>query len=195
MVARLFVPNTHPAPAGRHTAHRLQAPVASAHCAGYRLSALACVADKLARVSLKSSQIKEIAVADLIAGLIRWSLRAVLLLLGVLVFLGVLGLGLLLTLVWGLRALWARLTGRPIAPWTMPLDPRAGWRNMYQRSQNAWAAPRQSSPKTDNDVTDVTEKHETYGEWPESQFSRALLEQNDVTDVQPRDPRDPQRPR
>ena len=133
--------------------------------------------------------------ADLIAGLVRWSLRAVLLLLGVLVFLGVVGLGLLLALVWGLRALWARLTGRPISPWTMPLDPRASWRNMYQRSQNAWPNPRKSSTQTEGDVTDVTEKHETPGEWPESQFSRFMLEQAEVTDVQPRDPNKPRRPR
>ncbi|MDD2609244.1 MAG: hypothetical protein PHX60_06045 [Giesbergeria sp.] len=135
--------------------------------------------------------------ADLIAVLIRWSLRAILLLLGVLVFLGLLGLGLVLALVWSLRALWARLTGHPVTPWTMPLDPRAGWRTMYQRSQNAWTAPRQGqpTPHNDDDITDVTEKRETPGEWPESQFSRFMLEQSDVTDVQPRDPQDRPRPR
>lgn len=125
--------------------------------------------------------------ADLIAGLIRWALRAILLLVGVVVFLGVMALGLVLALVWTLRALWARLMGRPVAPWVMPLDPRAGWRTVYQRSQARGAA---APVRKEGDVTDVTEVRETPGEWPESQFPRALTGQTDadVTDVQPREP-------
>ena len=42
-------------------------------------------------------------------------------------------IGAVLALVWGLRALWARLTGRPVVQWRMPIDPRTGW----QRAQRA----------------------------------------------------------
>ena len=128
--------------------------------------------------------------ADFIALLIRWTFRAVLLLLGAVVFLVVLALGLVLAVVWGLRALWARLTGRPVAPWVMPLDPRAGWRTVYQRGQTRRTP---ASAATGADVTDVTEVRETPGEWPESQFGRILPGEADmdITDVQPREPQRP----
>jgi hypothetical protein len=34
---------------------------------------------------------------------------------------------LLLALIWGLRYLWARLTGRPVQAWVMRFDPREGF--------------------------------------------------------------------
>lgn len=128
--------------------------------------------------------------ADLIAGLIGWILRAFLLLAGVVMFLGVLVLVLVFALVWGLRALWARLTGGSINPWDMPLDPRAIWRTVYERGQNRWnpgASKTRGMGGDASEVTDVTEVRETPGEWPESQFSR--FPTDDVTDVQPREPR------
>lgn len=128
--------------------------------------------------------------ADFIALLIRWTFRAVWLLLGTVVFLVVLALGLVLAVVWALRALWARLTGRPVTPWVMPLDPRASWRMVYQRGQTRRAS---ASAATGADVTDVTEMRETPGEWPESQFGRILPGEADmdITDVQPREPQRP----
>lgn len=38
---------------------------------------------------------------------------------------------------WLVRAGWARLTGRPITPWRMRMDPRAGWSRFYQAGEQA----------------------------------------------------------
>ena len=64
---------------------------------------------------------------DLLAGLARWMLRLLLLAMGVVFFVSLLAAALVLALLWGLRALWARVTGRSVTPWAMPIDPRAGW--------------------------------------------------------------------
>ena len=76
---------------------------------------------------------------------------------GVLFFLSLLGAAAVLALVWGLRALWARLTGRPVTPWVMRMDPRTGWSTVY-RSTARWTAQRPEQPRRDDrDVTDVTD--------------------------------------
>ena len=64
---------------------------------------------------------------DFLAGLTRWLIRAVLVVAGLVIFLSLLAAVLVLALAWGLRAAWARLTGRPVTPWTMRVDPRTGW--------------------------------------------------------------------
>jgi hypothetical protein len=63
---------------------------------------------------------------DLLAGLARWMLRLLLLAMGVVFFVSLLAAALVLALLWGLRALWARVTGRSVTPWAMPIDPRTG---------------------------------------------------------------------
>ena len=35
--------------------------------------------------------------------------------------------------VWGVRSAWARLTGRPVMPFMMRIDPRAGFDRIYRR--------------------------------------------------------------
>lgn len=59
---------------------------------------------------------------------------------GVVFFLSLLAAAAVLSVVWGLRALWARLTGKPVAPWAMRMDPRTGWHTVY-RSTARWTAP------------------------------------------------------
>lgn len=68
----------------------------------------------------------------------------------------------LMAALWGARAVWAKLTGRPMMPFMMRMDPRAGFDRMYRR-----AAPAQSrasrTPRADavqrgarpGDITDV----------------------------------------
>lgn len=74
---------------------------------------------------------------------------------GVLFFLSLLAAAAVLALVWGVRALWARLTGRPVTPWAMRMSPREGWSTVY-RSTARWTAPRSTSrPASAADVTDV----------------------------------------
>ena len=109
---------------------------------------------------------------DFVAGLTRWLIRAVLLAAGLVLFLSLLAAATVLALVWGMRALWARLTGRPVVPWTMRMDPRNGWSTVY-RSSARWASPRTASaPEADG---------------AESRRGGVLPGAGDVTDVKPRE--------
>ena len=63
---------------------------------------------------------KEAFVNAFVSDLSRFLVRVVLLLAGVVFFMSVLAAGMVLALVWGLRALWAKLTGRPVMAWVLP---------------------------------------------------------------------------
>lgn len=109
---------------------------------------------------------------DLMAGLTRWLIRAVLLVAGLVLFLSLLVAAMVLALAWGLRAVWARLTGQPVVPWRMRMDPRNGWSTVY-RSSARWTAPR-TDAATGADASD-------------SRRGGVLPGAGDVTDVQPRE--------
>ena len=117
---------------------------------------------------------------DFVAGLIRWLVRGVLLLAGLVLFVGLLVLSLVLALVWGLRFLWARLTGQPIAPWAMRVDPRTGWSTVV-RTRTRWTATR-------------TGADEAPGAAAPGKRMGVLPGADDVTDVQPREPGEPGEP-
>ncbi|MBS0506104.1 MAG: hypothetical protein JSR53_01845 [Proteobacteria bacterium] len=92
---------------------------------------------------------------DVVAGVIRWVLRLVVFAMGLLFVLSLVAAAAVLALLWGLRALWARLTGQPVTPWVMRMDPRTGWSTVY-RSTARWTAKRAEPPRRDErDVTDV----------------------------------------
>lgn len=96
---------------------------------------------------------------DVVTGVIRWILRLVVFAMGVLFFLSLAAAAAVLALVWGVRALWARLTGRPVTPWVMRMDPRTGWSTVY-RSTARWKAqqpdqPRRGEGTPAHDITDV----------------------------------------
>ncbi|MET1114268.1 MAG: hypothetical protein ABWY08_04830 [Comamonas sp.] len=76
---------------------------------------------------------------DFLTLVVRWSLRIFLLVAATVFFLGLLAVASVLALLWGARALWARLTGRPVAPWVMGVNPGAAWSSVY-RSRTAWPA-------------------------------------------------------
>lgn len=59
-------------------------------------------------------------------------LRTVLLLAGLVFLASLLLAALLLAALWLLGALWARLTGRPVSPWTFRLDRQALWQRFYR---------------------------------------------------------------
>lgn len=113
---------------------------------------------------------------DWMAGLTRWLVRVVLLAAGLVLFLSLLAAALLLAMVWGLRALWARLTGRPITPWTLRVDPRSGWNTVY-RSSARWTSARAGAAP------------EAGAAEPRGAVRRGgvLPGAGEVTDVQPRD--------
>jgi hypothetical protein len=83
--------------------------------------------------------------SDFVAGLVRFLVRIVVVAMGVVLFASLLVAVLLLALAWGLRAAWARITGRPVTPWVMRVDPRTGFRTMY-RSTERWSSARRSAP-------------------------------------------------
>ncbi|MEG0053499.1 MAG: hypothetical protein RR715_09550 [Comamonas sp.] len=104
----------------------------------------------------------------------RWAIRIVLMLVGLVFFLCLMAVAGSLALLWGLRALWAGLTGQPIMPMSMGgMSPFAGWQTVY-RSGAEWMA--QSSGKA------------SAAEERDSRSRRGVLPgAGDVTDVQPRE--------
>ena len=114
---------------------------------------------------------------DFFADVLRLLLRLVLVAVGFVFFLSLLAAALVLALVWGLRALWARLTGRPVMPWTLRVDPRTGWSTVY-RSTERWSAAR-PAPAADTP----------------SRRAGLLPGADEVVDVEPRAPRAPREPR
>lgn len=89
----------------------------------------------------------------------RFILRLVLLAAG-LVFAASLALMVLVLLAfWGLRTVWARLTGQPVTPFVMRVDPRGGFNRMYRGASSAQPAnePGPSEPVRRRQIADVTD--------------------------------------
>lgn len=64
---------------------------------------------------------------------------------------------LVLLIVWALRALWFKLTGRAVKPFVMRMNPRAGFERMFRHTQQS--AERAKAPRHAlDDVTDVQPK-------------------------------------
>jgi hypothetical protein len=62
--------------------------------------------------------------------------------------------------LWGVRAVWAKLTGRPVVPFVVRIDPRGGFGRMYRRAEQGSPTPRASGmrQRQAGDVTDVDPK-------------------------------------
>ena len=84
---------------------------------------------------------------DFVATLLRWAVRISLMLVGLVFFLCLLAVAALIAAAWGVRALWAKLTGQPVVPMSFgSMSPFAGWQTVY-RSGAEWMA--QSSGDAD----------------------------------------------
>lgn len=98
---------------------------------------------------------------DFVGGLIRFSLRIVLVVFALVFAASLLVVVMLLAAAWGLRAAWARLTGRPVAPWVMRVNPGAGWNSVFKagdRWQPGARSPAESAPaQRERDLIDVTD--------------------------------------
>lgn len=94
-------------------------------------------------------------VTEFFAGITRFFLRLVLLLMGLAFAASLVVAAMVLASIWALRAGWARLTGRPVTPWVMRVRPQDGWNRFYKQSgaphSGEPAAPRRDT----SDVTDV----------------------------------------
>lgn len=64
---------------------------------------------------------------------------------------------LVLLLVWSLRMLWCKLTGKPMVPFAMRMNPRSGFEHVFKKAQRQ-AAPAGKPQRDLSDVTDVEPK-------------------------------------
>ena len=97
---------------------------------------------------------------EVLTGLARWSLRLLVVAMGVLLFLSLLAAGCVLALAWGVRRPWSRPAGRPGPPWAR-VDPRGAW-STATRSTARWTAHAAGTARAGGarlreaaDVTDV----------------------------------------
>jgi hypothetical protein len=98
-------------------------------------------------------------VAYFVTGVVRFLVRAVVLAMGLVFVASLLLVVVALALLWGLRALWAKLTGQPMSPWVMRVDPAAGW-NRASRAASRWqpaAKPDPGRSEMGRDLADVTD--------------------------------------
>jgi hypothetical protein len=59
--------------------------------------------------------------------------------------------------VWSLRAVWAKLTGRPVTPFIIRVDPRGGFERMYRGAGEGSRTPRADALQPARGITDVTD--------------------------------------
>ena len=65
---------------------------------------------------------------------------------------------LLMLAVWTVRAAWAKLTGKPVVPFVVRIDPRAGFEQMYRRGATEGSrTPRADSVRRGRPAGDVTD--------------------------------------
>jgi NADH:ubiquinone oxidoreductase subunit H len=91
-------------------------------------------------------------------------LRAVLVLAGLVFAASLVLVFVLLLALWSVRALWGRLTGRPVSPFVVRFGPRQGFEDMMRRAR----APASRTPRVD--------------------AARGRARDGDVSDVEPRRP-------
>ena len=94
-------------------------------------------------------------------GIFNFLIRLVLIVAG-LVFAASLALvALLLLVLWAVRALWCKLTGQPVNPFVVRMDPRNGFSRVYRPARPDSAqdmAPARVQRMGMDDVTDVEPK-------------------------------------
>jgi hypothetical protein len=88
----------------------------------------------------------------------KFLLRLLFIAAGLIFALSLLILMIVLLALWGLRALWCKLTGQPVNPFVMHMNPRTGFDQVFrQADRNSNAADK--PPRRDlQDVTDVEPK-------------------------------------
>ena len=90
---------------------------------------------------------------EFVAGVLRLLVRVLVVAMGLVLFASLLVAVMVLALVWSLRAAWARMTGRPVTPWVMRMDPRTGFHTVF-RSTERWTTARPRSADAAHDATD-----------------------------------------
>lgn len=95
--------------------------------------------------------------SDVLLKLLGFVVRVGLVLAGLVFFASLMVAGLLVLVVWLLRALWAKLTGQPVSPWTFQMNRQANWQRFYQQAQGQRRQAANADNVVDAEVTDVTD--------------------------------------
>lgn len=75
-----------------------------------------------------------------------------------LVFAASLGLAAMLMLaLWGVRAAWAKLTGKPAMPFIIRIDPRGGFERMYRQAEHGRRTPRADAVRHGRAAADISD--------------------------------------
>lgn len=69
---------------------------------------------------------------DFLRTVVSLIVRVAMLVAGLIFLASVLAMALILLGVWLLRAIWAKLTGRPVNPWVFQMDRQAMWNRFYR---------------------------------------------------------------
>lgn len=117
---------------------------------------------------------------EFVAGFLRLALRVVVIAMGLVLFLSLLVAVMVLGLVWSVRAGWARLTGRPVTPWVMRMDPRTGFSTAFRSSARWSTASQRGAPAAGDAAGDEAAASRRGGVLPGAA---------EVTDVEARDVR------
>ena len=62
--------------------------------------------------------------------------------------------------LWLLRALWARVSGQPVSPWTFQFNRQALWQRVYPASGQGSATSRADAEVIDVEIKEVKELRE-----------------------------------
>lgn len=92
---------------------------------------------------------------DLVIKLAGFIVRIGLMLAGLVFFISLLVVALVLLLFWLLRALWAKVTGQAVQPWTFQVNRQAVWQRFYRDAPAQQSQPERAA---NDDVIDVEPK-------------------------------------
>lgn len=76
---------------------------------------------------------------ELLATMVSWTLRIVMVLAGLVFFVSLMVVAAIAAMLWAVRLLWAKMTGKPVAPFAFKMNPATGWTTVY-RSTARWSA-------------------------------------------------------
>lgn len=107
-----------------------------------------------AEVKVKDRRFELKAMMNTIFGFV---VRVVLLLAGLIFMASLLVAALLVLVLWLLRALWAKLTGQPVRPWTFQVNRQAMWQHFYRPPAHGAAPRRDDSDVIDAEVKEIKE--------------------------------------
>ncbi|MDD5029223.1 MAG: hypothetical protein PHH58_06960, partial [Rhodoferax sp.] len=93
---------------------------------------------------------------DVLLKLLGLVVRVGLLLAGLVFAASVLVVAFLVLMLWLLRALWSKLTGQPVSPWTFQVNRQAVWQRFNQRARGRPGCTDDPRNVVDVEVNDVT---------------------------------------